>query len=148
MRYINYKEMIASQKNHRVNYSNRVFSSHVDQFASKDFNLNEFGHIQNCINQYIRAETDKERQQLLQAIQVLEPDNSNVGKSVDDIIREVVPKTVQEPSEIDRYVDYLRTVGALDHLQSEDAVVSGKSTDSGDKINFSSSDSPADSASE
>lgn len=117
---------------------------YVDQSAQLEFNINPYGHISSQMDALLRVEDDMQKQKLLQAIASnasAERVDRNKGKSVDDIIREVIPKTVQEPSEIQRYYEYAEQYGLLDHLVPKQQ--KNEETKSDESIKFDAGDAPS-----
>lgn len=74
----------------------------VDQFPAQDFCLGENGFVRSPLSVALRTQDEKLRQAILSRINERDVvDNS--GKSDDELIKDLVPRSVQTPSEILAY---------------------------------------------
>lgn len=78
----------------------------IDQYPSEDFNIGFSGRPANDLTLLERAQSMSEVQLVLSRLQQYKANNPNVDKTDKEIIAEIVPRWVQSPSEIDRFMDY------------------------------------------
>lgn len=79
----------------------------IDQFAGKDFCLNQFGFPSSDITLIEKAATQKEFEVLASRLQEIEvPKVDNSKKSDRDLIKDLMPAWIQTPSEIAKFADY------------------------------------------
>lgn len=78
----------------------------VDQYPAQDFNKGLNGLPANDLTLLERAQSAQEVELILSRLQELRSQSKNVGKSDAELICEIVPRWVQTPSEIDKFMEY------------------------------------------
>ena len=88
----------------KVNNS-REFLVSIDQFDSKDFNINEAGHIRNDISALARATSQSQYDALMKRLVELRNTGGIDEKtSIDDALSMIKPRYAQSPNEIEQFI--------------------------------------------
>lgn len=77
-----------------------------DSFSQMGFELNAKGFIRNDFSQLMERENQLGFMRALQAMQEYSEDNSNDGKTFEEIVRSVRPRWCQLNGELDRFEQY------------------------------------------
>lgn len=82
----------------------------VDQMSANDYNINEYGFIRNDITALERAGTSQEVELIMSRLREMRSDPVNADISDDEILRRVIPRYAQDPTEYAAYLDYINSL--------------------------------------
>lgn len=78
----------------------------VDQFSGQEFNKNKFGWPRSDVSALMQADSLSMQDRILSRLTILKDDPSLKGKSDDELLKMLIPRSIQSYGEMSAFMDW------------------------------------------